>query len=144
MQQSHHMLKSQIDTLYTKAHRLLYALDEDTCYADTLGTLRQQVTILVNTLIKQHSTNPDEEATLCLALLLGLIAINDNERKDTIITRTIKILPQLPPTTLKVQLLTYLHIETTDPAYAHQARLIATTCKDIPKSIQNDIMQVIG
>ncbi|MEG2599835.1 MAG: UpxZ family transcription anti-terminator antagonist [Muribaculaceae bacterium] len=144
MQQSHHMLKSQIDTLYAKAHRLLYALDEDTCYADTLGTLRQQVTILVNTLIKQHSTNPEEEATLCLALLLGLIAINDNERKDTIITRTIKILPQLPPTTLKVQLLTYLHIETTDPAYAHQARLIATTCKDIPKSIQNDIMQVIG
>ncbi|MEG2243444.1 MAG: UpxZ family transcription anti-terminator antagonist [Muribaculaceae bacterium] len=144
MQQSHHMLKSQIDTLYAKAHRLLYALDEDTCYADTLGTLRQQVTILVNTLIKQHSTNPEEEATLCLALLLGLIAINDNERKDAIITRTIKILPQLPPTTLKVQLLTYLHIETTDPAYAHQARLIATTCKDIPKSIQNDIMQVIG
>ncbi|MEG0559833.1 MAG: UpxZ family transcription anti-terminator antagonist [Muribaculaceae bacterium] len=134
------MLKSQIDTLYAKAHRLLYALDEDTCYADTLGTLRQQVTILVNTLIKQHSTNPEEEeATLCLALLLGLIAINDNERKDAIITRTIKILPQLPPTTLKVQLLTYLHIETTDPAYAHQARLIATTWSH-PTPLQSQLL----
>ena len=68
----------------------------------------------------QASTD-EEEALLCLALLMGynaLIYTNDIEtRKQTILERSWKVLEKLSPSLLKCQLLTYCYGEVFDDLF---------------------------
>ena len=114
------MLTTQIQELKHLAHELLYlGVDDSPIYADSLCQQNKEVL--------QASTD-EEEALLCLALLMGynaLIYTNDIEtRKQTILERSWKVLEKLSPSLLKCQLLTYCYGEVFDDELAAEAHAI--------------------
>ena len=72
---------------------------------------------------------PDEEANLCLALLLGYNATiydygNKERNKQSVLDRAFEVLEQLPASLLKVRLLTYCYGEVYEEALLREAHEI--------------------
>ena len=106
------MLTTQIQELKHLAHELLYlGVDDSPIYADSLCQQNKEVLQKANVLFTAQASTDEEEALLCLALLMGynaLIYTNDIEtRKQTILERSWKVLEKLSPSLLKCQLLTW-------------------------------------
>ena len=79
--------------------------------------------------------NPEEEARLCLALLMGYNATiydyGDKEsKKQVILDRSLLVLESLPSSLLKCQLLTYCYGEVFEEELAKEAHTIIDGWKD--------------
>ena len=80
-------------------------------------------------LYPQRGATPEEEANICLALLMGYNATIYNqgdkeEKKQVVLNRCWDVLDQLPATLLKCQLLTYCYGEVFEEELAKEAHLI--------------------
>ena len=112
------------------AHDLMYLeLNDEPIYSDDFCRLNKEVLVKSDSLFSEKSSDIDEEANLCLALLMGYNAtIYDNgdkgQKKQIILDRVSNILEQLPVSLLKVRLLTYCHGEVFDEVLADEGRAI--------------------
>ena len=105
------VLQEKIENLLGSVHRLLpVGGDMGNIYADDLSLLNKSIHDQINELYSQHGRTLEQEATLCLALLMGysvsLYANPEDELKThTVLLRTRNILPLLPLSPLKEHLL---------------------------------------
>ena len=112
------------------AHELMYlGMDGEPIYSDTFCRLNKEVLVKSNSLFSSKSSDIEEEANLCLALLMGYNAtIHDygdkEQKKQSVLDRAYTILEQLPTSLLKVRLLTYCYGEIYEEALLQEARVI--------------------
>ncbi|MCE8614043.1 UpxZ family transcription anti-terminator antagonist, partial [Bacteroides fragilis] len=86
-------------------------------------------------LYDKHGNSHEEEARLCLSLLMGYNATLYNngdkeERIQHILDRCWDVLEHLPASLLKVQLLVYCYGEVFDEELAREAQVIIDTWQD--------------
>ena len=83
-------------------------------YADDLSELHQAIHEKIIDLYSQRGKTPEQDATLCLAILMGYNVSmyanpEDEERKQAVLTRSLSLLDVLPPSLLKQQLSAVCH-----------------------------------
>lgn len=123
-------LLSRALELQQVAHDLLYLdVNKEPIYSDDFCRLNKDVLVKSDSLFVEKSANLEEEANLCLALLMGYNAtIYDNgdkgQKKQIVLERISNILEQLPASLLKVCLLTYCYGETYEESLLQEAHVI--------------------
>lgn len=123
-------LTSQIESLRQLAHELLYlGVDGTPLYTDRFSQLSKGVLEHADLLYSQKGATCEEEAALCLVLLMSYGATiydrGDKERKkQTILNRAGRTLDKLPPSLLKCQLLVACYGEVFDEELAREAHAI--------------------
>ena len=121
---------NKTEELQQLAQKSLYlGLDGDPIYAEHFSRLNKDIQILSDALSSDSSDTPEEEAGICLALLMGYSATiysdKDKEaKKQSILDRAWEVLEQLPPSLLKCQLLTYCYGEVFEDELAQEAHAI--------------------
>ena len=106
------LLQENIDDLQKLSDRLLHISDENGyVYADDLSELHQAIHEKIIDLYSQRGKTPEQDATLCLAILMGYNVLmyanpEDEVRKRNVFIRSRKLLNSLPPSLLKEQLST--------------------------------------
>lgn len=124
--------------LQRHAHQLLFFEDDAPVYSDDFCQQNRAVLTLSDTLyshwIDQDPLSSEEEAQVCLSLLMGYNAsIYDNgnkqERIQQILDRSWKVLEQLSASLLKVRLLTYCYAEVFDEDLAAEVSVITEIWK---------------
>ena len=109
------LLQEKIETLRNLADTLLHIGDrQDNVFVDDFTLLNKSIYDLINELYSQRGKTLEQEATLCLALLMGysvsMYANPDDEfKKQSVLKRSRKILPTLPPSSVKEQLMYFLN-----------------------------------
>lgn len=112
------------------AHELMYlGMDGAPIYSDDFSRLNKDVLIKSDSLFLSKGSNAEEEANLCLALLMGYNAtIYDNgdkeQKKQVVLDRIFDVLKQLPASLLKVRLLTYCYGEVYEESMVEEAHTI--------------------
>ena len=107
------LLQDKIDNLHNLADNFLRIGNKNGyVYANDLSLLNKEIHDQINELYPQRGKTVEQEAALCLALLMGysvsLYANSEDElKKQAILIRSWKILPKLPPSFLKEQLLIF-------------------------------------
>ena len=110
-------LTSRALELQHAAHELMYlGMDGEPVYSDTFCRLNKEILVKCDSLFLTQSSAVEEEANLCLALLMGYNATiyNDGDKeqkKQAVLDRIYPILEQLPASLLKARLLTYTYGE---------------------------------
>ena len=105
------VLQEKIDNLLNSVRKLLPGGSNlGDIYADDLSLLNKSIHDRINELYSQHGRTPEQEAALCLALLMGYSVSQyanpeDESKKHTVLLRTRNILSLLPPSSLKEDLL---------------------------------------
>jgi hypothetical protein len=124
-------METDSSSLYSLARRLLtYGLDGSPIYADQFTRLNSEVYGQALRLYNiRRGNTPEEEAGLCLSLLVAFNAtLYDNGHKQQyiqeILNRSWEVLPQLPPSLLKVRLLTCCYGEVYEDELAQEAHTI--------------------
>lgn len=123
-------MDSKSSSLFSLAHYLLtYGLDGSPIYADQFTRLNRDVYERAIELYDTRGTTVEEEAELCLGLLVAFAAtIYDNGSKQeyiqNVLDRSWEVLPKLSPSLLKVRLLTYCYSEFYDEELAKEAHVI--------------------
>ena len=123
-------LTSRALELQHAAHELMYlGMDGEPVYSDTFCRLNKEVLVKSDSLFSAQSSDVEEEANLCLALLMGYNATIYNygdkeQKKQEILVRACDVLERLPDSLLKVRLLTYCYGETYEEALLQSARKI--------------------
>lgn len=126
-------MDSNSSSLFSLAHHLLtYGLDGSPIYADQFTRLNRDVYERAIELYNTRGTTVEEEAELCLGLLVAFAAtIYDNGSKQqyvqNVLDRSWEVLPKLSPSLLKVRLLTYCYSEFYDESLAKEAHVIIST-----------------
>lgn len=126
-------MDSKSSSLFSLAHHLLtYGLDGSPIYADQFTRLNRDVYERAIELYDTRGTTVEEEAELCLGLLVAFAAtIYDNGSKQEyiqgVLDRSWEVLPKLSPSLLKVRLLTYCYSECYDEELAKEAHVIIDT-----------------
>ena len=126
-------MNSEISTLYSIAHELLYlGMDGSPIYSDNFSRLNREVYHQANNLYSHHGSTPEEEASLCLSLLMAYNATfyddgDKQERIQCILDRCWVVLDKLPASLLKLRLLTACYGEVSDEPLADEARSIITS-----------------
>lgn len=126
-------MDSNSSSLFSLAHHLLtYGLDGSPVYADQFTCLNRDVYERAIELYNTRGTTVEEEAELCLGLLVAFAAtIYDNGSKQeyvqNVLDRSWEVLPKLSPSLLKVRLLTYCYSECYDEELAKEAHEIINT-----------------
>lgn len=121
---------NKTEELQQLAQKSLYlGLDGDPIYAKHFSRLNKEIQILSDALYSVKGDTPEEEAGICLALLMGYNATiysdKDKEaKKQSILDRAWEVLEQLPPSLLKCQLLTYCYGEVFEDELAQEAHAI--------------------
>ena len=140
-------LTSRALELQRVAHELMYlGVDGAPIYSDTFCRLNKDVLVRCDSLFPLRGAAPEEEANLCLALLLGYNATiydyGDKERnKQHVLERASEVLEQLPPSLLKVRLLTYCYGEVYEDALLGKAHeIIAGWDKNNLSPEQGEVM----
>ena len=119
-------------TLQRAAHDLMYlGMDGSPVYSDDLSRRNSEVYRLTTSLYTSGAkgTTIDEQANVCLALLMGYNAsfIDHGEKQEHIqevLDRCWDILDALPASLLKLRLLTTCYGEVFDESLADEARAI--------------------
>ena len=99
------------------AHELMYlGMDGEPIYSDTFCRLNKELLVKSDSLFSSQSSNIEEEANLCLALLMGYNATiydygDKGQKKQAVLDRIYNVLEKLPDSLLKVRLLTYTYGE---------------------------------
>ena len=110
-------LLSRALELQHAAHELMYlGMDGEPIYSDTFCRLNKELLVKSDSLFSSQSSNIEEEANLCLALLMGYNATiydygDKGQKKQAVLDRTYNVLEKLPDSLLKVRLLTYTYGE---------------------------------
>lgn len=123
-------LLSRAVELQHAAHTLMYlGMDGEPLYSDDFCRQNKDVLLKSDSLFAAKSSDIEEEANLCLALLMGYNATIYNygdkeQKKQEILVRTCDVLERLPDSLLKVRLLTYCYGETYEEALLQSARKI--------------------
>lgn len=119
-----------ITKLYQLSHRLLH-LGEDgsPVYAHVFSALNVEVLQLSDKIISVRSENPESEAKLCVALLMGYCATifddgSKDKKKQVVLDRALVVLDQLQPSFLKCQLLLLCYGEVYEKELIDEARRI--------------------
>ena len=121
---------NKTEELQQLAQKSLYlGLDGGPIYAEHFSRLNKEIQILSDALYSVKGDTPEEEAGICLALLMGYNATiysdKDKEaKKQSILDRAWEVLEQLPPSLLKCQLLTYCYGEVFEEELAQEAHAI--------------------
>lgn len=129
------------------AHELMYlGMDGAPIYSDDFSRLNKDVLIKSDSLFLSKGSNADEEANLCLALLMGYIAtIYDNgdkeQKKQVILDRISDVLEKIPASLLKVRLLTYCYGEVYEESMAQEAHTIIDSWKN--ETLTSEQIEVI-
>lgn len=123
-------LLSRAVELQHAAHTLMYlGMDGEPPYSDDFCRQNKDVLLKSDSLFAAKSSDIEEEANLCLALLMGYNATIYNygdkeQKKQEILVRAYDVLERLPDSLLKVRLLTYCYGETYEEALLQSARKI--------------------
>lgn len=123
-------LTSRALELQHVAHELMYlGIDGEPVYSDTFCRLNKEVLVKSDSLFTSKSSDIEEEANICLALLMGYNAtIYDNgdkeQKKQAVLDRIYNVLDKLPASLLKVRLLTYTYGEVYDEVLLQEAYVI--------------------
>ena len=110
-------LLSRALELQHAAREMMYSgVDGKSVYSDTFCRLNKEILVKCDSLFLTQSSDVEEEANLCLALLMGYNATiyNDGDKeqkKQAVLDRIYPILEQLPASLLKARLLTYTYGE---------------------------------
>lgn len=127
-------MNDHVSSLYTLAHELLdLGMDGSPIYSDHFARLNREVyEQALNLYNAPEGSTPEEEAELCLSILVALNAtFYDNGRKQQYIQRLLDrcwgILDKLPDSLLKVRLLTYCYGEVYEEELAKEAHSIINT-----------------
>lgn len=129
-------LSTQIASLYDVAHELLYlGTDGSPIYSDRFTCLNSDVLHQANALYACHGSTDDEEARLCLVLLMGYNATiysnGDKEKRiQSILNRCWDILDRFPASLLKLRLLTHCYGEVFDEDLSAEAHAIIDSWGD--------------
>lgn len=112
------------------AHELMcFGMDGTPVYSDTFCRLNKEVLVLSDSLFPVQGSGTDEEANVCLALLMGYNAtIYDNgdkeQKKQIALNRACELLGRLPASLLKVRLLAYTYGEVYEESLLQEAHTI--------------------
>ena len=123
-------LLSRAVELQHAAHTLMYlGMDGEPLYSDDFCRQNKDILLKSDSLFAAKSSDIEEEANLCLALLMGYNATIYNygdkeQKKQEILVRAYDVLERLPDSLLKVRLLTYCYGETYEEALLQSARKI--------------------
>ena len=123
-------LLSRALELQHAAHELMYlGMDGNPVYSDTFCRLNKEVLVKSDSLFSAQSSDVEEEANLCLALLMGYnITIYDygdkEQKKQLILDRIYNVLEELPDSLLKVRLLSYTYGEVYEESLLKEAHTI--------------------
>lgn len=123
-------LLSRALELQQTAHDLMYLdTNGESVYSDDFCRLNKEVLVKSDSLFSEKGSGVEEEANLCLALLMGYNAtIYDNgdkgQKKQAILDRISESLEQLPASLLKVRLLAYCYGEVYEAALLQDAYAI--------------------
>ena len=123
-------LLSRAVELQHAAHTLMYlGMDGEPLYSDDFCRQNKDVLLKSDSLFAAKSSDIEEEANLCLALLMGYNATIYNygdkeQKKQEILVRAYDVLERLSDSLLKVRLLTYCYGETYEEALLQSARKI--------------------
>ena len=126
-------MDSNSSSLFSLAHHLLtYGLDGCPIYADQFTRLNRDVYERAIELYNTRGTTVEEEAELCLGLLVAFAATiyDDGSKQEciqSVLDRSWEVLPKLSPSLLKVRLLTYCYSECYDEELAKEAHEIINT-----------------
>lgn len=125
-------LSEEATILQRAAHELMYlGMDGSPVYSDDLSRRNGEVYRLTTALYDSgvHGSTPEEQANVCLALLMGYSAsfIDHGEKQEhvqQILDRCWDLLESLPASLLKLRLLTACYAEVFDEPLADEARTI--------------------
>ena len=112
------------------AHELMcFGMDGTPVYSDTFCRLNKEVLVLSDSLFPVQGSGTEEEANVCLALLMGYNAtIYDNgdkeQKKQIALNRACELLGRLPASLLKVRLLAYTYGEVYEDTLLQEAHTI--------------------
>ena len=141
-------MNSNSSSLFSLAHDLLtYGLDGSPIYADQFTRLNRDVYEQAIELYNIHGATAEEEAELCLGLLVAFAAtIYDNGCKQeyiqNVLDRSWEVLPKLSASLLKVRLLTYCYGEIYEEVLLQEAyAIIEGWNKDNLTSGQTEIIE---
>ena len=104
-------IQDKIEKLQKTVDTLLHMGENMDCICvDDLSLLNNEIHEQINDLYLYHGETTEQEAALCLSLLMGYSVSmyanpEDELKKQTVLLRTGKILPLLPPSPLKEHLL---------------------------------------
>lgn len=141
-------LTSRALELQYAAHELMYlGMDGEPVYSDTFCRLNKEVLVKSDSLFSAQSSDVEEEANLCLALLMGYNATiyddgDKEQKKQMVLNRICLVLEQLPASLLKVRLLTYTYGEVYEEVLFQEAyAIIEGWNKDNLSSEQTEIIE---
>lgn len=141
-------LTSRALELQHAAHELMYlGMDGEPVYSDTFCRLNKEVLVKSDSLFSAQSSDVEEEANLCLALLMGYNATiyddgDKEQKKQTILNRICHVLEHMPVSLLKVRLLTYCYGEIYEEVLLQEAyAIIEGWNKDNLTSGQTEIIE---
>ena len=103
-------LQEKIDKLQNTVHALLHKSHSMECvYIDDIARLNKEIHEQINDLYPCHGKTAEQEAALCLSLLMGysvsMYANSEDEaKKKTVLRRSQMILKNQLPSPLKIQL----------------------------------------
>ena len=123
-------LLSRALELQHAAHELMYlGMDGEPIYSDTFCRLNKELLVKADSLFSSQSSNIEEEANLCLALLMGYNATiydygDKGQKKQAVLDRIYNILEKLSDSLLKVRLLTYTYGEVYEESMLQEAHSI--------------------
>ncbi len=123
-------LQSQIDILRRITHELLnLGFDGTPLFSNEFCRLNTEVYRQSESLFHLHGSNAEEEALLCYVLLTGYHATiydhgDKNQKIQKLLDRSWEVLPLLPVSLLKCQLLVACYGEVFDEALSEEARAI--------------------
>lgn len=129
------------------AHELMYlGMDGAPIYSDDFSRLNKDVLIKSDSLFLSKGLNIEEEANLCLALLMGYNAtIYDNgdkeQKKQVVLDRIFDVLERIPASLLKVRLLTHCYGEIYEESMAQEAHAIIDSWKN--ETLTSEQIEVI-
>jgi len=99
------ILQENIEGLLSLVRMLLPGGGSAGCvYLDDLSALQRSIHEKINDLYSQRGETPEQDATLCLAILQGY-----NVSMYAVLTRSLSLLDVLPPSLLKQQLSAVCH-----------------------------------
>ena len=141
-------LTSRALELQHAAHELMYlGMDGEPVYSDTFCRLNKEVLVKSDSLFSAQSSDVEEEANLCLALLMGYNATiyddgDKEQKKQMVLNRICLVSEQLPASLLKVRLLTYTYGEVDEEVLFQEAyAIIEGWNKDNLSSEQTEIIE---
>ena len=141
-------LLSRAVELQHAAHTLMYlGMDGEPLYSDDFCRQNKDVLLKSDSLFAAKSSDVEEEANLCLALLMGYNATiydygDKAQKKQSVLDRTYDVLEQLPASLLKVRLLAYCYGEIYEENMLQEARAMMDQWdKETLTSEQMEIME---